>query len=499
MLKEYKVPFELNNPELLKYDSFVNNEWVHSKTGARFEVIDPATEVAWASCPINTVDDIPHIVETAQAGFQKYSKASPRQRADWLYKWYNLIQENKMDIAKILTHEAGKPVREAAIEIDVFSAGIRWSAGEAERIEGTITNSSAPPGRRALTIKQPIGVTVALIPWNFPLGMLFRKAGPALAAGCSMIVKPSPETPISALALAYLAEKAGFPPGVFTVLTTDLKSTPSVSEALCKHQFVRKVTFTGSTRVGKIIAAHCAEGVKKVTLELGGNSPFIVFDDAGLEQAALSLMVLKWMNAGQACVSANRIFVQSGVYDKFIATLQEHASKIVVGHGAIPGTTMGPLTTPQSLDKACNQIEDAKKLGARVVLGGGRVSDKAGYFFQPTILADMKPNMLISREESFAPIAALYKFDTEEEVTKQANDTSMGLASYVFTKNVDRLWRMFENLEAGMVGLNASQSSTMETPFGGIKESGYGKEQGRAAIEEYLITKTGVLALEGHY
>jgi succinate-semialdehyde dehydrogenase / glutarate-semialdehyde dehydrogenase len=363
-----------------------------------------------------------------------------------------------MDIAKILTYEAGKPIREALIETDVWSAGLRWFAGEAERIEGTITSSSAPPGRRALTIKQPIGVTVGLLPWNFPIGMLFRKAGPALAAGCPMIVKPSPETPLSALALAYLAEKAGFPPGVFTVLTTDLANTPAVSEALCKHPLVRKVTFTGSTRVGKIIAAHCAEGVKKVTLELGGNSPFIVFDDASIEQAAGSLMMLKWMNAGQACVSANRIFVQAGVYDKFSAILQENASKIVVGHGATPGTTMGPLTTPQSLDKVRSQIDDATKLGAKLVLGGGRVEGKPGYFMQPTILKDMTADMLISREETFAPVAALYKFDTEEEVTRLANDTSMGLASYVFTKNVDRLWRMFEKLEAGMVGLNSGKS-----------------------------------------
>lgn len=420
--------------------------------------VDPATEIAWASLPTNTVADVPHIVETAQAAFQKYSKVSPKQRSEWLYQWHSLIRENKLDIAKILTHEAGKPTRESLIEVEGAAAGLRWYAGEAERIEGTITTSSTPPGRRAMTIKQPIGVTVGLLPWNFPLLMLFRKVGPALAAGCPMIVKPSPETPLSALALAHLAKKAGFPPGVITVLTTDLANTPSVSEALCKHQHVKKVTFTGSTRVGKIIAGYCAEGVKKVTLELGGNSPVMVFDDANLEQAASSLVMLKYMNAGQACISANRIFVQSGVYDKFAAMLREHVGKIVVGHGATPGTTMGPLTTPQSLDKVRNQIDDATNLGAKIILGGSRVPETPGYFFQPTILTDMKPEMLITREESFAPVAALYRFDTEEEVTKWANDTSMGLASYVFTKNVDRLWRIFENLECGMVGLNCGKS-----------------------------------------
>lgn len=363
-----------------------------------------------------------------------------------------------MDIAKILTHEAGKPLKEAAMEIEYYSAVLKWFAGEAERIEGSVTSSSTPPGCRAFTIKQPIGVTVGLLPWNFPIAMMLRKISPALAAGCPMIVKPSPETPLSALALAYLGRKAGFPPGAITVLTTDLDHTPGISEALCKHPFVRKVTFTGSTRVGKIIAAHCAEGVKKVTLELGGNSPFIIFDDANLTQAARSLTMLKWTNSGQACISANRIYVQSGIYEHFAEMMKEHASKIVVGHGAAPETTMGPLTTPQSLDKVRSQIDDATKLGAKVILGGKAVENTPGFFMQPTILKDMKPEMLISREESFAPVAALYKFETEDEVLKLANDTSMGLASYVFTKNVDRIWRMFENLEAGMVGLNSGTS-----------------------------------------
>ncbi|EED13734.1 succinate-semialdehyde dehydrogenase, putative [Talaromyces stipitatus ATCC 10500] len=455
MAKEYKVPFVLEKPELLKFDAFVNNEWVQSKTGARFEVIDPGTDTAWASCPIFTAEDVPQVVETAQAAFQKFARTSPRQRAEWLTKWDGLIKEHKMDIAKILTHEAGKPIGEAAREVDFSTASLLWFAGEAERIEGTVATTSFPPGRRAFTIKQPIGVTVGLIPWNFPIGMFLRKISPALAAGCPMIVKPSPETPLSTLALAYLAAKAGFPPGVITVLTTDLDNTPSLSEALCRHPLVRKVTFTGSTRVGKIIAAHCAQGVKKVTLELGGNSPYIVFDDANLSQAATSLMMVKWINAGQACISANRIYVQSGVYEKFAEIIKEQTGKIVVGHGSVPNTTMGPLTSPRGLVKVINQIDDATKLGAKVILGGHRVLGNPGYFIEPTILKDMTTEMLISREESFAPVLALYKFETEEEVTELANDTSMGLASYVFTKNVDRIWRMFENLEAGMVGLNS--------------------------------------------
>lgn len=289
------------------------------------------------------------------------------------------------------------------------------------------------------------------------MAMILRKAAAAFAAGCTMIVKPSPETPLTMLATAHLAKEAGFPAGVLNVLTTDLDNTASLSEALCKHPLVKKVTFTGSTRVGKIIASHCAEGLKKVTLELGGNCPLIVFDDANFDQAMDQLFALKWRHAGQACITANRIYVQAGIYEKFANVLKERSQKIVVGHGAAEGTVMGPVTTARGLDKARNQVEDATKLGAKLILGGNKIKDKRGYFFEPTILTDMTSEMLISREESFAPIAALYKFDTEEEATKWANDTSMGLASYVFTKNVDRLWRMYENLEAGMIGLNTGE------------------------------------------
>lgn len=374
-----------------------------------------------------------------------------------LLKWDALIREARSDLAKILTHETGKPIAEAYGEIDYALGFTWWFAGEAERIQGGIAVPSAP-NRRVLTIKQPIGVAAALVPWNFPIAMVLRKAGAAFAAGCTMIVKPSPETPITTLVLALLAQKAGFPPGVFNVLTTDLDNTPPLSEALCKHPLVKKVTFTGSTRVGKLIASHCSHGLKKVTLELGGNCPFIIFDDADLEQALGQLMGLKWRHAGQACITANRIYVQSGVYDKFAEMLRKQTAALVVGHGAKEGTTMGPVTTPRSLDKAASQVEDARKLGGNVILGGNKSDCGGGYFFEPTIITDMKPEMLISREETFAPIAALYRFDTEDEAVQWANDTSMGLASYAFTKNVDRMWRMLENLEAGMIGLNSGKS-----------------------------------------
>ena len=383
---------------------------------------------------------------------------NPRTRADLLLKWDTLIREARSDLAKILTYETGKPLAEAYGEVDYATGFTRWFSGEAERIHGGVSIAAAP-NRRIFTIKQPIGVAAALVPWNFPIAMVLRKAAAAFAAGCTMIVKPSPETPIATLALAHLALKAGFPPGVLNVLTTDLENTPPLSEALCKHPLVKKVTFTGSTRVGKLIASHCAPGLKKVTLELGGNCPFIVFDDANLEQALEQLMALKWRHAGQACITANRIYVQSGVYDKFAQMLKERTSLLVVGHGAKEGTTMGPVTTPRSIDKATSQVDDARKLGGNIILGGNKVDNCGdGYFFEPTIITGMKPEMLISKEETFAPVAALYRFDTEEEAVKWANDTTMGLASYAFTKDVDRTWRMLENLEAGMIGLNTGMS-----------------------------------------
>lgn len=307
---------------------------------------------------------------------------------------------------------------------------------------------------------------------NVSPSMILRKAGAALAAGCTMIVKPSPETPLSVLTLALLAERAGFPKGVFSVLTTSLDNTPSLSEALCKHPLVKKVTFTGSTRIGKLVAKLCADGLKKVTLELGGNCPFLVFDDADLEQAATQLMALKWRHAGQACITANRVYVQSGVYSKFTEILLEKTRALKVGHGAVKDTTMGPVTTPRSLDKATAQVEDAKKNGGKVVLGGNKLHGSSGfegYFFEPTVITGANESMLIASEETFAPVLALFEFKTEEEAVKAANDTSMGLASYFFTKNVDRTWRLLENLEAGMIGMNTGEcllltlSSMMES------------------------------------
>lgn len=395
-----------------------------------------------------------------------------------------------------MVHETGKPTAEAQGEIDYACGFTWWFAGEAERVTGTVFIPAAP-GRRVFTIKQPVGVAVALVPWNFPVAMILRKAGAALAAGCTMVIKPSPETPLSVLTLVELAERAGFPKGVLNVLTTDLEHTPALSEALCKHALVKKVTFTGSTRVGKLVAGHCAHGLKKVTLELGGNCPFIIFDDANLQQALDALMLLKFRHAGQACITANRVYVQKGVYDKFSDMLVEATKKLKVGHGYEKGTTMGPVTVPQGLEKVAAQVADAQQKGAKLLLGGKKM-DKKGYFFEPTVIGAGTTELLTSKEETFGPLVALFPFDDEKQVVNWANDTAMGLASYAFTKNSDRLWRLYESLEAGMIGLNTGNQSAAESPFGGIKESGYGKESGKdVAINEYMITKTGTMTVEG--
>ncbi|PYH42859.1 NAD-dependent succinate-semialdehyde dehydrogenase [Aspergillus saccharolyticus JOP 1030-1] len=498
-MSNYELPFKLDDPSILHFDSFVNNEWVTAKSGERFEVIDPATTKPWTSISTATAADIPRYTQTASRAFTTFRTTPARQRAQLIQSWDTQIRTHRSDLARILVHETGKPLAEALGEIDYALTFTWWFVGEAERITGTIT-PAALPGRRVLTIKQPVGVVAALVPWNFPVAMVVRKAAAALAAGCTMIVKPSPETPVSALVLGELAKRAGFPAGVFNVVTTDLAHTPSVSEALCRAPEVRKVTFTGSTRVGKLVAGYCADGLRKMTLELGGNCPFVVFDDADLDQALGMLMALKWRHAGQACIAANRVYVQAGVYERFVQMLTERTQKeIKVGRGWEEGVTMGAMTTPQGVQKAVEQVQDAVAKGATLVLGGDRIEGE-GYFFPPTILKDMTQEMRVSQEESFAPIAAVYRFETEEEAVRWANDTAMGLASYAFTKNADRLWRLFENLEAGMIGLNTGASSAAEAPFGGVKESGYGKESGKeVAVNEYLVTKTGTLTVDGHY
>jgi succinate-semialdehyde dehydrogenase/glutarate-semialdehyde dehydrogenase len=395
-------------------------------------------------------------IQTSQKAFESYRQVNPRERAKILLKWHELIAKAKQDIATLIVYETGKPMAEALGEVDYALGFAWWFAGEAERIRGSVAIPSIN-NRRTIIVKQPIGVCVALVPWNFPVAMIIRKVAAALAAGCSIVVKPSPESPLSVMALADLALRVGVPAGVFNVITTDSINTPAVSESLCKHPLVRKVTFTGSTAVGKLIARHCSDGLKKLTMELGGNCPFIVFDDANLEDAVAALMILKWRTAGQACTHANRVYVQSGVYEKFSQMILEATSKIVVGHGAESGTTMGALTTPRGVEKLQRHVVDARDKGGRILCGGKSPEHLDGYFFEPTIIADMTPEMLTSKEEIFGPLLGLYRFETEDEIVRMANDTSMGLASYFFTNDVSRTWRLLENLEAGIIGMNTGR------------------------------------------
>ncbi|KAI0015894.1 aldehyde dehydrogenase [Xylariomycetidae sp. FL0641] len=490
---------KLKDPELFRDKAYIHAQWIEAKSGKRFDIIDPGTGRSFATCPDMGVEDVEDAVQSSADTFKDYRTFTPRARADLIAKWDALIRVHKDDIATILVYETGKPLAEAYGEIEYATSFTRWFAGEAERVQGT-TFQGALPGRRIFTIKQPLGVTVGLVPWNFPIAMILRKAATALAAGCTMICKPSPETPLSALTLALLAERAGFPPGALNIMPTSLNNTPALSEALCKHPVVKKVSFTGSTRVGKILSAHCASSLKKLTLELGGNCPYLVFDDANLQQACDALMALKFRHAGQACITANRVYVQKGVYDQFANMVAEKTRQLRVGHGMEDGTTMGPVTVSSGIEKTAAQVEDAKKNGGTIMTGGKRLHNSDGYFFEPTVITGAKPCMRVAWEETFGPLLALFPFETEDQAVQAANDTSMGLASYCFTKNVDRTWRLFENLEAGMIGLNTGNSSAAESPFGGIKESGYGKESGRdVAINEYLITKTGTLTLEEHY
>jgi succinate-semialdehyde dehydrogenase len=425
-------------------------------------LVDPGTRKVFANPTNNDVVDVDAYVTTSEAAFQKYKHVNPRERAKILLKWHELITAARDDIAKIVVYETGKPLTEALGEVDYALGFAWWFAGEAERIRGSIAQPSIG-NRRTFVIKQPIGVSVALVPWNFPIAMTIRKVAAALAAGCTMILKPSPETPLSAMALADLAIRAGLPPGVLNIISTDNVNTPSVAEALCKHPLVRKVTFTGSTAVGSIVARNCSVGLKKVTMELGGNCPFIVFNDGDLEQALAALMILKWRTAGQACTHANRVYVQSGIYDKFTELLLQATRKLSVGHGMVSNTTMGPLTTGRGVEKLQRQVQDAINKGGQILCGGKRPDNLSpeyenGYFFEPTIIANMSSDMLTTKEETFGPLLGLYKFETEDEVVQLANDTSMGLASYFFTQDVNRTWRLLENLEAGMIGMNTGKS-----------------------------------------
>ena len=481
---DFAFPYPLKDTRLYRTRCYIDGEWRDAADGRRLEVRNPATGEIIGSVPNMGAAETRAAIEAANAAWPAWRAKTAKERAAILRKWYELMLAHLEDLAVLMTAEQGKPLVEARGEVQYAAAFIEWFAEEAKRVYGE-TIPATQGNRRIVVLRQPVGVCAAITPWNFPSAMITRKAAPALAAGCTMVVKPAPQTPFSALALAELAERAGVPKGVFSVVTGDAQP---IGEEMTTNPLVRKFSFTGSTATGKILLKQCASTVKKTSMELGGNAPFIVFDDADLDAAADGALASKYRNAGQTCVCANRIYVQSGVYEAFAEKLAERVRRLKVGNGMEEGTNIGPLINEAALAKTEDHIADALAKGARVVCGGKRHA-LGGLFYEPTVLADVNSSMKVTREETFGPVAPLYRFDTEEDVIRMANDTEYGLAAYFYTRDLSRAWRVSEALEYGMVGVNAGLISSEVAPFGGVKESGLGREGSHLGIEEYLEVK----------
>ena len=473
----------LNDAGLLKTDALIGGEWVAG--AARFDVNDPATGLKLADVANLGGAETEAAIAAADKAWPAWRAKTAKERHAVLMKWFSLIMANADDLARILTAEQGKPLAEARGEVVYGASFIEWFAEEGRRVCGE-TIPTTDNGKRTIVLKQPVGVCAAITPWNFPIAMITRKVAPALAAGCPVIIKPAEQTPLSALALAELAQRAGMPAGVLNVVTADGDNSILVGNALCASDVVRHLSFTGSTEVGRILMKQCAPTIKKLSLELGGNAPFIVFDDADIDSAVEGAMVSKYRNAGQTCVCANRLYVQEGVYDTFIARLAEKARGIKVGNGFEAGINQGPMIDANAVAKVESHIADALAKGARVVVGGARIDER---FFTPTVLADVTSDMLCTKEETFGPLAPVVKFKTEAEAIAAANATEFGLASYFYSRDVGRIFRVGEALEYGMVGINTGLISVAEVPFGGVKQSGLGREGSHQGIEDYVEVK----------
>jgi succinate-semialdehyde dehydrogenase / glutarate-semialdehyde dehydrogenase len=475
---------ELQNNRLFRQQCYVNGGWIDSDDGATINVTNPATGERLGTIPKLGSAETRQAIEAAAAAWPLWRDKTAGERSKILRRWQELMLENQEDLARLMTAEQGKPLAEARGEIAYAASFIEWFAEEAKRVYGDVI----PPhqgDKRIVVIKQPIGVCAAITPWNFPAAMITRKAGAALAAGCTMVVKPATATPYSALALAELAEQAGIPAGVFSVVTG---SASAIGAELTGNPLVRKLTFTGSTEIGKQLMRECAGTMKKLSMELGGNAPFIVFDDADVDAAVEGAIISKYRNTGQTCVCTNRFLVQDGVYDEFAAKLATRVQALTVGDGLKGETQQGPLIDASAVEKVLEHIEDAVDKGARIVTGGKRHA-LGGTFFEPTVLADVTSEMLLAREETFGPLAPLFRFCDEDEAIRIANATEFGLASYFYTRDLARCWRVGEALEYGMVGINTGLISTTVAPFGGIKESGLGREGSKYGIDDYLEIK----------
>ena len=475
---------QLKDAQLFRQQAFVNGAWADADSGQTIKVTNPATGEVIGSVPKMGAAETRRAIEAADKALPAWRALTAKERSAKLRRWYELMLENQEDLARLMTIEQGKPLAEAKGEIAYAASFIEWFAEEAKRVYGdTIPGHQAD--KRLIVIKQPIGVTAAITPWNFPAAMITRKAGPALAAGCTMVLKPASQTPYSALALAELATRAGIPAGVFSVVTG---SAGDIGSELTGNPIVRKLSFTGSTEIGRQLMAECAQDIKKVSLELGGNAPFIVFDDADLDKAIEGAIISKHRNNGQTCVCANRIYVQDGVYDAFAEKLKVAVEKLKIGNGLEEGTTTGPLIDEKAVAKVKEHIEDAVAKGAKI-LSGGKAHALGGTFFEPTILADVPKDALVSKDETFGPLAPLFRFKDEAEVIAMANDTEFGLASYFYARDLSRVFRVAEALEYGMVGINTGLISNEVAPFGGIKASGLGREGSKYGIEDYLEIK----------
>jgi len=491
MLDQINLGVRLKKKKLLKNKAYINGAWVDAKSGKSFEVVNPSNGQVIVSVPDLDVNDARIAIDAAHKAFPHWSKKTAKERSIILNQFYKLMLENADDLAAILTAEMGKPLAEAKGEIIYGASFIEWFAEEGKRVYGE-TIPGHQEDKRIIVLKQPVGVVAAITPWNFPNAMITRKLGPALAAGCCFVAKAPEDTPLSALALCDLAEEAGIPKGVFSVLTT---SDPvEIGKELCSNDKIRKLTFTGSTEVGKKLLKQGADQVLKMSMELGGNAPFIVFDDADIDKAVEGAIISKFRNNGQTCVCANRIYVQDGVYEVFAKKLEEAVSKMVVGDGFSSSSTLGPLITKDALKKVEEHIKDALNKGATAQCGGKRHSI-GKTFFEPTILTNVDKSMLIAEEETFGPVAPLFRFKDEDDVIEQANNTIFGLASYFYASDLKRVWKVAEALEYGMVGINTGLISTEVAPFGGVKQSGLGREGSHHGIDEYLELKYLCLSL----
>jgi succinate-semialdehyde dehydrogenase/glutarate-semialdehyde dehydrogenase len=476
---------QLKDPQLVREAAFIDGAWCAADSGATFEVTNPASGAVLARLPDMLEGETRRAIEAAAAAWPAWAARTAKERAAILRKWFELIMANQEDLAVIMTSEQGKPLAEARGEVAYGASFIEWFAEEGKRIYGDVIPQTQP-GRRIVVLKQPIGVVAAITPWNFPNAMITRKCGPALAAGCPIVIKPPAETPLSALALAVLAERAGVPKGIFNIVTTAHSSR--VGQEMTANSLVRKFSFTGSTEIGKLLMRQCASTVKKVSLELGGNAPFIVFDDADLDAAVTGAMLSKFRNMGQTCVCANRIFVQDKVHDAFAAKLAAAAATMKVGDGLADGVTQGPLINMEAVEKVERLVGDAVAKGATLLTGGKR--HRLGHtFFEPTVLSGVTTQMPIAQEEIFGPVATLFRFSTEADAIRLANDTEYGLAAYFYARDIGRVWRVAEALEYGIVGINEGIISTEVAPFGGMKESGIGREGSKYGIEDFLEVK----------